>query len=372
MANKRVAVLTGIYPPDSGGPATFAVSFSDFVVKRGGTVKVISLTNGRGATKREQKSTVRLISRKHGLILRTLIVTVEIFREYWRKSDVIANGFFIEAYIASFFLRSTYTAKVPGDIVWERAINSGITNLDTLGFQDQELNFKYRLFRLYFTKSLLKAKSVIVPSPVLYDLCVHWGIPKSKIHLIYNSVDIDYFKPGSNNDFKYDCIVVNRLVELKNVDEVMIACKNLGLSLLVVGDGPEMQKLTALSKTLGSKIDLVGNASQAQLIEFLQSSKFYVLNSTADATAYSLLEARACGVISIANIETGASQIIDHQRDGFLTKSTSHEEIERALQWLLSMNSSALKAMRDASRASTVDRFNRDNNFQRILDLAVH
>jgi GalNAc-alpha-(1->4)-GalNAc-alpha-(1->3)-diNAcBac-PP-undecaprenol alpha-1,4-N-acetyl-D-galactosaminyltransferase len=152
----------------------------------------------------------------------------------------------------------------------------------------------------------------------------------------------------------------------------MIACDNLNLSLLIVGDGPEMQNLSSLAKTLGAKIDFVGNASQSELIEHLQDSKFYILNSTADATAYSLLEARSCGLIAIANIETGASQIIEHEKDGYLTKSTNHQEVEKSLRWLLSRESKDLKAMREASRNSTVSHFNRNVNFEKILELMVN
>lgn len=371
MNDKRVTVLSGIYPPDSGGPATFAVSFSEFIVKKGRQAKVISLTDGPGSNQRNQRATVKLISRDSRLMLRTVFVVIEIYREFMRKSDVIANGFFVETYIASIFLRRTYTAKVPGDIVWERAFNSGITTLDVRSFQNQKLVLKYKLFRFLFTKSLLKARSVIVPSPVLYELCLLWGLPQTKLHLIYNSVDIDIFKPAEIIKFKYDCIVVNRLVGWKNVNDVIIACSNKQLSLLVVGDGPEMHNLKALAKTLDAKIDFVGNASQTELIEHLHRSRFYILNSTADATAYSLLEARSCGLIAIANIETGAAEIIAHKKDGYLTRSTTHKEVEEAIEWLLSKEPSSLQKMREAARDSTVKDFNKNNNFEKILDLAA-
>lgn len=372
MSNNRVAVLSGIYPPDSGGPATFAVSFSEFALKMGRTVRVISLTDNRGEIQKESGKSVKLVSRKNGLVLRTLLVILEISREFMRNSDVIANGFFVETYIASLFARHPYTAKVPGDIVWERAFNSGVTDFDIRRFQDQELNFKYKLFRYLFTKSLLKAKNVIVPSTLLYELCLLWGLPKEKLHLIYNSVDVDFFTPSEMQKAKYDCIVVNRLIEWKNVDQVIIACKNLNLSLLIVGDGPEMETLNLLARNLGAEPAFVGNVSRSDLVKYLQNSNFYLLNSTADATAYSLLEARACGLISVANVETGASQIILHEKDGYLTQSTNHQEIEKSLEWLLSRKPSDLKKMSEASRNSTVEHFNQNKNFRMILNLVVN
>jgi glycosyltransferase involved in cell wall biosynthesis len=372
MKNKRVAILTGIYPPDSGGPATFAVTFSAFAFNSGYTVKVVSLTNGQGVSIGVPEHSTKLISRTHSLLFRTVLVILEILREFARKSDVIANGFFVETYIASLIFRKSYTAKIPGDIVWERAFNSGLTNLDIRSFQNQELNLRFKMFRLLFTKSLKRAKYVVIPSPLLFELCLRWGLPKEKLRLIHNSVDVDFFKPSVVDQIKYDCIVVNRLIEWKNVDQVMIACNNLNLSLLVVGDGPEMLKLITLANTLKTQVDFVGNTSRSELVGYLQSSRFYVLNSTADATAYSLLEARSCGLISIANINTGASEIISHEKDGCLTQTTSHKEIEKSLRWLLSREPSELREMSKASRFSTETHFNLNRNFQSILSLMVN
>jgi glycosyltransferase involved in cell wall biosynthesis len=371
MHKSRIAILTGIYPPDSGGPATFAVSFSQFVRKQGFTSKVISLTDGPSKETQGADETIKLISRDLGLLKRSLVVSLQILFEFLQKSHVIANGFFVETYLASILLRGKYTAKVPGDIVWERAINSGKTNSDVKSFQSHKLNTKYKLFRFLFSRSLLRAKNVVVPSPLLFELCLNWGVSPSRLHLVYNSVDTDYFKPGINSILKFDCIAVNRLVELKNVDQIIIACNNLNLSLLIVGDGPEMGNLTSLSRELNAKTFFAGNASQAEIRNYLQSSSIYILNSTVDATAYSLLEARSCGLITIANIETGASEVITDLKDGYLTKSTTHQEVEAALKWVISRAPREISEIREASRVSTLRLFNRDLNFTKILELTI-
>lgn len=366
-----MVILTGIYPPDSGGPATFAVSFSDFLGKSNCTSKVLSFTDSDNVTLNDKHLVVKLISRKHSLGNRSLKAITEIFLEFLRKSDVIANGLFIETYLASILIRGKYVAKVPGDIVWERATNSGITKSDVLSFQNEKVNLKYKFFRFLFTRSLVRAKAVIVPSPVLHQLCLSWGVPESKIHKIFNSVDVNYFHPATNSVIKYDCVVVNRLVKLKNVDQVIRACQARNLSLLVVGDGPEMGNLVSLSTDLQAKTFFAGNVPQSELVNYLQSSNIYILNSTVDATAYSLLESRSCGLICIANIETGASEVIKHKIDGYLTETTNSVDIELAFDWISSRSSHELAVMREMSRQSTLDNFNKDKNFARILEIVV-
>jgi glycosyltransferase involved in cell wall biosynthesis len=145
----------------------------------------------------------------------------------------------------------------------------------------------------------------------------------------------------------------------------------MNLSLLVVGDGPEMTNLVSLAESLNSRTTFVGNASSSELIKYLQSSRAYILNSTADATAYSLLEARSCGLIAIANIQTGASEVILHKVDGYLTQSTDYREVENSLNWVFSKDKLQFKAMGDAARRSTLEKFNRDLNFSKIHDLVV-
>jgi glycosyltransferase involved in cell wall biosynthesis len=265
-----------------------------------------------------------------------------------------------------------YVAKIPGDIVWERAINSKYSNLEVRDFQNTKLNLKYGFFRYLFSKSILRAETVVVPSPLLFELCLLWGVPENKIHLIFNSIDVEYFIPNGFSNREYDCIVVNRLVAWKNVPEIIRACHSLNLTLLIVGDGPEMHTLRALADDLNSKVLFMGNSAHDELLRYLQSAKFYILNSTADATAYSLLEARSCGLIAIANMETGASEVIDHGKDGFLTKTTDQSELESVLTALLQREPSELEEMSLRARKSTVQKFNKNDNFSQILELTVN
>jgi glycosyltransferase involved in cell wall biosynthesis len=277
----------------------------------------------------------------------------------------------VETYLASILFRRSYVAKIPGDIVWERAVNSKITQLEVREFQVSRLNLKYRLFRFLFTKSILRAKVVIVPSPLLFELCLSWGVPQQKIRLVFNSVDVDFYTSNNISEKTYDCIVVNRLVAWKNVDEVIRACHALNLSLVVVGDGPEMPALRQLAKELNSNVTFVGNRTKLELLTYLHSAKIYILNSTADATAYSMLEARSCGLVAVANIKTGASEVINHGIDGFLTQATTHSELENALTVLLEKNSSELETMGQNARSSTVQSFNQEINFSQILNILV-
>jgi glycosyltransferase involved in cell wall biosynthesis len=84
-----------------------------------------------------------------------------------------------------------------------------------------------------------------------------------------------------------------------------------------------------------------------------------------------LLEARSCGLIALANIKTGASEVINDQIDGILTGATTQSEIQTVLSGLIEKNMSELQAMSKAARTSTMDSFNKEVNFGLILDLVA-
>ena len=50
---KKILLVTGIYPPDIGGPAQFTFSFANWLKKKGYAVTIITLTNNENIKKKE-------------------------------------------------------------------------------------------------------------------------------------------------------------------------------------------------------------------------------------------------------------------------------------------------------------------------------
>jgi N,N'-diacetylbacillosaminyl-diphospho-undecaprenol alpha-1,3-N-acetylgalactosaminyltransferase len=91
-----------------------------------------------------------------------------------------------------------------------------------------------------------------------------------------------------------------------------------------------------------------------------------VLNSSIEATSYSLLEARACGLPTIANTGTGATEIISNEIDGILCGSSTGFSLEPALK-LLSENRDIAANYGLRARRDTIKRFSRKSIFEQIL-----
>ena len=164
---------------------------------------------------------------------------------------IFANGLHEECGIALFLTGGKGVAKIVGDPVWERAVNSTRTNLGILDFNESRLSWKNQIQRSLLKFALNKFSSVITPGEELKSLVKKWDI-KPKIIWVPNGVSI---KPEMNMVKTIDIITVSRLVPWKNIEVLVSAAKEFGFSLCVVGDGPELENLIALCPNCHARFD---------------------------------------------------------------------------------------------------------------------
>lgn len=360
---KKLLIISGIFPPDPGGPAKFASEFSDWSYQNGMGTKVISYVDGIKANPSTPGGKFIGISRSSTLLIRYFKMISAISKSAQKEDQVIAVGAFLEIYIASMLKKIKYVAKVPGDIVWERARNNNVTELDINDYQKSKLPLKYQLFRFLFARSLKRASLVIVPSNGLFQLCIQWGIPESRLRLIQNSVDLSKFSTLKRDSYKFDVLTVCRLAPWKGVDELIEVCASQKLTLAVAGDGPERANLERLGAKLGVNVNFFGNVSEGKVLELLSSSKIFVLNSHYEGLPHALVEARAAGMISVARDGTGSAEVIQDKKDGFLVgeKLTLSDAVDTAIREFASSNRMGEIAAIDAR-----ERFDRQKNFEKI------
>jgi len=142
----------------------------------------------------------------------------------------------------------------------------------------------------------------------------------------------------------------------------------LDMSLCILGDCPERESLQSIVRKVGCSATFLGNLDQRQVKEKLLESKYFVLNSNFEATAYALLEARACGLPSIARRNTGSEEVITSGYDGLLCdESLSLEEALNTLMKDLELS----KQISERGIEDSHVRFNMEANFQSIFNLVT-
>ena len=100
-------------------------------------------------------------------------------------------------------------------------------------------------------------------------------------------------------------------------------------------------------------------------MSYLNDSRMYVLNSTYEATAYSLLEAMSCGLVPVARLKTGSEDVIQQNIDGLLVGGTDYPSLLDALRVLKNESEFATRIGSEA-RNTIIKKFDMKNNYKSI------
>ena len=164
---------------------------------------------------------------------------------------------------------------------------------------------------------------------------------KGKVTQIYNGVDTQEFTPGSGGaeirkelgipERAFVAGIVGRLVPIKNHAVLFQAFrefekKRSDIYLLVVGDGPERERLEALKK---DNVIFLGNRHDVSTI--LQALDVFVLSSQNEGISNTILEAMATELPVIATNVGGNPELVEDGVTGTLIPPNDPQAIASAL-----------------------------------------
>lgn len=365
MSNK-IVLVTSIFPPQSGGPAIFTSRFSTWLSSQKIKHQVITYADSV-SSKTENLTEISLSTSRFKSFFKFILA---IQQNSDKNCVILANGAFIETYLACRIKRQKYSIKIPGDQLWELSRNRGWTNKNLDEFQDEKLKIFQKILRHLLNTAVRNAENVIAPSNQLAKLAVLWGAEKHKISRIDNCVDPLKFVNLESDNKIFDVIVVSRLVPWKGLEEVIESCINLKLSLAIVGNGPLESKLKLSTLRSQSKIQFFGNVDNREVMRLLNLSKIFVQNSDYEATAYSLIEAKMCGLPILAKETDGSKLVVRENIDGQVYSGFGLDTLERSLENLI-RNKELITSWGKESRSDALIRFNQDIAFPRILNLIM-
>ncbi len=298
----KILLISGIYPPDDGGPAKFMPQFATHLISQGHQVKVITLTDKQRG-KNEFQYPVKFIKRSLPRPIRMLISTLHIFISSLRNDLIFSNGLYEETGIAVRLTRTPTLGKIVGDSVWERSRNSGKTTLTIEAFNHSESGgFQRKLLAF----ALNGFTEVITPSQQLAGFVGQWGVSKA-VSVIPNGVHVMGI---TNQPKEFDLVTVSRLVPWKNVDLLIRIAANKNLKLSVIGDGPENSKLRSLAAELKARVTFTGALAQEKVNEQVAKAKYFALLSTYEGMSFALLEALGSGIPAIVSNAAGNIAVI--------------------------------------------------------------
>jgi glycosyltransferase involved in cell wall biosynthesis len=342
----KICVVTGTFHPEPGGPSTYLYNLLGDLVQRGHEVAVI--TYGDFEEEYDYPYPVTRISRQQPIPLRLIKFAYHILSIGRRYDLLFVNNYGLPAVVANAFLRQPLATKLVGDFAWEYSIRHGLINKNENidEFQQKRHSFKVELLKrlqLFYTS---RAGAIIAPSQYFKSIISGWGIPRDKIEVIYNAIDVSKYDPGCTREEAQKRLGLNgkiiltvaRLTPWKGIDEIIEKLPEIRgrideANLVVVGDGPELENLQGLARELEveESVNFVGRVPHEEVPYYLRGADVFVLYSGYEGLPHVALEAMAAGVPLILSDKGGNREVVEDGVSGLLVPIGNQEKLKEAI-----------------------------------------
>ena len=329
----RIAFLTGIWPPDVGGPATHGPDFSRFLVGRGHSVHVVTMGDGEPS---ERPCEVEVVSRRLPFPIRYGQVALRGARAARRADVLYASATYAAAAIASLLARRPLVAKLVSDPAYERAQRYGLFTGTLEDFQ-RFGSRPVRLLKALRTRSLRHAVTIVVPSTYLAEIAGGWGLRRDRIHVVTNptppprEVEPERLEPGT-------FVFVGRLTRQKALGTAIEAVAGVPEARLVlVGEGPERPQLEQLAAASAGadRIEFRGASSRDDALRTVAGAAAALLSSDWENLPHSAVEALSVGVPVVATAVGGVPEVVRDGENGLLLPAGRPDLLAAALRRVL-------------------------------------
>lgn len=290
---KRVLLVTSIFPPQIGGPALYVQRLKRELTARGHRVHVVTFAPGQADEVIRGGSFLRMI---------------RLFVHFVKKKDQFDTVITFNTWstglpcaLASKLLKEiTFIIRIGGDYLWER--NSKGETLEEYYASKQTL--KERIIH-FWIRVIIRSFDCVISTTQWYKnfLQKEYGVQETvSIENPFPEMQVKRKQNGKRFLF------AGRLVELKNVSLILNAMYKLpGAMLDVVGDGPMLSKLQQEVKDLEieERVTFLGKLKQEDLLATMAQSRAVIISSFSEISPNTMLEAFASGTPVICTRSCG-------------------------------------------------------------------
>jgi glycosyltransferase involved in cell wall biosynthesis len=339
----RILILTGIFPPEIGGPATYTEKLSKELANKGNQIKII--TYGRKGVK--YPLPVFYVSKKWPKVVRHIIFLLKAIKESFSVDIVYSQNLFsvgIPGFLASKITRKKFVVKVVGDYTWEQSLKFGWYKGGIDEFQKAH-SFRISLLKRIQSFVANKANIVITPSNYLKGLIVSWGVPENKVKVVYNAAEeiknTDLSKEEAKKEIGIEGDIIfsiGRLSPWKGFSklvEVMsdLVKENNNFKLVIAGDGEERKNIEDKIKSLNleNNVLILGKIPHEKISIYFRASEMFVLNTAYEGFPHVVLEAMKSNVPVIITSKGGNKEIVENGVNGLMVEYNDKEEWKKAI-----------------------------------------
>ena len=360
----KIVLAIGLYPPEIGGPASYAQMLEAELPSR--DIQVVTAPMGW--------------VRHYPVIIRHFIYAWKLWKMS-RKADVIYAldpvGVGLPALGVAKLTRKPFLVRLGGDYAWEQGrVRFGVEQtLDVYTKNRAIAPWRVRVLAHVQTHVLQQAVGVVVPSKYLKSIVTQWGIAPDKINVVYSALyplevhaTRDVLRKQLN--YPYPTLVsAARLVPWKGLEALIAVLDNLqnrypDISLVIIGEGEERRKLESqvAQRGLSERVRFTGRISKDALGAALRAADVFVLNTAYEGLSHQLIEVMDLGVPIVTTKSGGNPELITNGVNGYLIDFNDTAQLEEAITRVLShpesrerMTQAARLRSKDFQKQSVVD-----------------
>jgi len=296
----KILLAAGVFFPDVGGPAIHVRKIAERLSQEGFDVQVVAYGDDHSDTKFDFN--VTRISRRLPKLMQWVSYLALVL---WHTStskivyafDPTAAG--VPSALAAAIFCKPFIIRVGGDPIWEREVETWRRFLPMDDYYDQGLHkvdqpFLYKVIKWV----LLSAERVVVYNQNFKDFYTkYFAVESDKFKIIKNPV---FKRSSASSELLPDPTILfaGRLVSYKNLPLVIRAFGEVGLGRLeLIGAGPEKEKLSKITDSLGlkDKISFINSLPQEELFERIKSSAVCIAPALSEFNPNFILEALSFG-----------------------------------------------------------------------------
>jgi glycosyltransferase involved in cell wall biosynthesis len=362
----KVLIVSGIWPPDVGGPASHAPEVASFLAAHGHDVEVV--TTADGAPEAEGYP-VSWVSRtlppgvRHALGIRLV-------RERARRADVVyTTGMFGRSSLGSLLARTPFVVKLTADPAYERARRWGLWRGSLEDFQHGAPLSTLPL-RLARDADVRRAAHIITPSSYLRELALGWGVEPQRATVLPNPAPpIPELRPREElrGELDFDgptLAFAGRLTAQKSLDVGIEAARRAGVALVVAGDGPDREELERQGYAR-----FVGPLPRQRVLELFRAADASLLSSSWENFPHTVVEALAVGTPVIATRTGGVNEVVRDGENGLVVEPGDPLALAQAIERFFA--DSELASRLRANAAPSVAAYAADEVYGRLERILV-
>ena len=355
----NVVIVSGIWPPDVGGPASHAPEAAERLRARGHAVEVVTTAD---VEPKPEAFPVHWSSRRSPRGVRHVRSALTIARATRRADVVYTTGMVVRSALAAALTRTPFVMKLTSDPTFERALRYGLTTADLDDFQ-RTAGARVGTLRRTSDFALRRAAHLVVPSESLRQLALGWGLSPERITLLPNPIAAPVL--ASRDELRQrhglegpTLVFAGRLAPQKRLDVALEALARVtGVTLLIAGDGPDETQVRrhAGAPALDGRVRFLGAQPRSVVFELLGAADAALLSSSWENFPHMAVEALAVGTPVLATAVGGVTEIVRHEENGLLVPPGDPEALAAAIRRYFA--DAALRERLSAAAPTSVDRF---------------